>query len=184
MTGVTTSTMLTHFQVLTTSYTPITQHKHTATYAHLHQLLLPGLIGQLRGGLVQWSAIRHVTNGQLVLIDDDVGVWVMIVTTRGTLHNPAKAKNNNNNNNSNNNRIQRRNSRVFTISSLRHELSPTHTPKWPGCNRVQITCNTSRAYHVQHAMLRTTCHVGTAQLFSLTEFKITFIWALFYWLNH
>ena len=32
-----------------------------------------------------------------------------------------------NNNNNNNNRIQRRNSRFFTISSLRHKLSPTCT---------------------------------------------------------
>ena len=29
------------------------------------------------------------------------------------------------------------------------ELSPTRTPKWPRRNRVQITCNTSSAYHVQ-----------------------------------
>ena len=39
----------------------------------------------------------------------------------------------------NNNRIQRRNSRSFTISSLRSELSPTRTLKWPVRNRVQIT---------------------------------------------
>ena len=39
----------------------------------------------------------------------------------------------------------------FTISSLRRELSPTHTLKRPGSNRVQITYNTSIAYHVQHA---------------------------------
>ena len=45
---------------------------------------------------------------------------------------------NNNNNNNNNNRIQRR-----------RELSPTSTLKRPGRNRVQITCNTSNAYHVQ-----------------------------------
>ena len=49
----------------------------------------------------------------------------------------------------NNNRIQRRYSRFFTISSQRRELSPTRTLKWPGRNRVQITCNTSSAYHVQ-----------------------------------
>ena len=49
----------------------------------------------------------------------------------------------------NNNRIQRRCSRFFTISSRRRELSPTRTLKWPGRNRVQITCNTSSAYHVQ-----------------------------------
>ena len=52
-------------------------------------------------------------------------------------------------NNNNNNRIQRRYSRFFTISSQRREPSPTHTFKWPGRNRVQITCNTSSAYHVQ-----------------------------------
>ena len=40
-------------------------------------------------------------------------------------------------------RIQRRNSRFLTISSLRREPSPTRTLKWPGRNRVQITCNMS-----------------------------------------
>ena len=30
-----------------------------------------------------------------------------------------------------------------------------HTLKWPGRNRVQITCNFSGAYHVQHLV----CHV-------------------------
>ena len=54
----------------------------------------------------------------------------------------------------NNNRIERRNSRFFTISSLRRELSPTRMLKWPGRDRVQIMCNTSSAYHVQHAV----CH--------------------------
>ena len=38
----------------------------------------------------------------------------------------------------------------------------------PNC--VQITCNTSSAYHVQH-VLRVTWYKGTAQLLSLTEFK-------------
>ena len=47
------------------------------------------------------------------------------------------------------NRIQRRYSRFFTISSQRRELSPTRTLKWPRRNRVQITCNTSSADHVQ-----------------------------------
>ena len=56
---------------------------------------------------------------------------------------------NNNNNNNNDNRIQRRYSRFFTISSQRRELSPTRTVKWPGRNRVQITCDTSSAHHVQ-----------------------------------
>ena len=52
-------------------------------------------------------------------------------------------------NNNNNNRIQRRYSTFFTISSQRREPSPTRTLKWPGRNRVQITCNTSSAYRVQ-----------------------------------
>ena len=58
-------------------------------------------------------------------------------------------------NDNNNNGIQKRNSRFFTISSLRRELSPTRTLKRPLRNRVQITCNTSSAYHVQHAV----CHL-------------------------
>ena len=75
------------------------------------------------------------------------------------------------NNNNNCNRIPRSNSRFFTISSLRRKQSPTHTLKWPGRNRVQITCNTSSAYHLQHVVLRTTWHKETAQL-SLTECKL------------
>ena len=40
--------------------------------------------------------------------------------------------NNNNNNNNNNNDTERCNSRYFfPISSLCHELSPTHMLKWP-----------------------------------------------------
>ena len=69
------------------------------------------------------------------------------------------------------NRIQRRYSRFFTISSQRRELSPARTLKWPRRNRVQITCNTSSAYHVQHVVLRATYYKGTAQLLSLTELK-------------
>ena len=51
--------------------------------------------------------------------------------------------------------FKRRSSRFFTISSLRRELSPTRTLKWPRYNRVKITCNTSSAYHVQ----RVVCHI-------------------------
>ena len=85
-----------------------------------------------------------------------------------------KKKNNNNNNNNNKkkkkkNRIQSRNSRLFTISSLRRERSPTRTLKWPRHNRLQITCNTSSACHVQHVVLRVTRYEGTAQLLSMTE---------------
>ena len=71
----------------------------------------------------------------------------------------------------NNNCIQRRNSRFFTISSLRREPSPTRTLKWPGRNRVQIACNTSSGYHVQHVVLRATWYEVTPQLLSLTELK-------------
>ena len=74
-------------------------------------------------------------------------------------------------NNNNDNRIQRRYSRFFTISFQRCKLSPTRMLKWPRCNRVQITCNTSSAYHVQLVMLRATWYEGTAQLLSLTELK-------------
>ena len=76
-----------------------------------------------------------------------------------------------NNNNNNNNRFHRHNLRFFTISIQRHEPSPTHMLKWPGCNRVQITCNTSSACHVQHVVLRATWYKGTAQLLTLTELK-------------
>ena len=79
--------------------------------------------------------------------------------------------NNNNNNNNNNNRFERRNSRFFTIPSLRREPSPTRTLKWPGRNRVQIPCNTSSAYYVQHVMLHAMRYEGTAQLLSLTDLK-------------
>ena len=74
-------------------------------------------------------------------------------------------------NNTNNNRIERRNSRFFTISSLRREPSPTRTLKWPGRNGVQITCNTSRAYYAQHVVVHATWYERTAQLLNLTEFK-------------
>ena len=80
--------------------------------------------------------------------------------------------NNSNNNNNNNNRIQRHKSRFFTVSSLRREPSPARTLKWPGRNRVQITCNTSSAYHVQHVVLRAKWYERTAQLLLLTEFKL------------
>ena len=66
-----------------------------------------------------------------------------------------------------NNGIQWRSSRFLTISSLCRELSPIHTLKWPGHSCVQITCNTWRAYHVQHVVLHAMGYEGTAQLLSL-----------------
>ena len=63
--------------------------------------------------------------------------------------------------------VERRKSR-----SLLRDLSPTLKLNWPGNNRVQIKCNTSGAHHVQHFVLRATWYEGTAQLLSLTEFKL------------
>ena len=40
----------------------------------------------------------------------------------------------------------------LTLSSLRRELSPTRTLKWPRRNREQITCNKSGGYYVQHVV--------------------------------
>ena len=73
----------------------------------------------------------------------------------------------------NNNRIQRHNSRLFTISSLLCEMSPAPMLKWPGRSGVQITCNISSTYHVQyvfHAMW----YEGTAQLLSQSLNRIYF----------
>ena len=49
----------------------------------------------------------------------------------------------------NSDRTERHNSRyvLYTISSLRRELSPTRTLKQPLRIRVQIVCNTSGAHH-------------------------------------
>ena len=41
------------------------------------------------------------------------------------------------------------------FNPLTAQRTPTRTLKWPRHNRVQITCNTSSAYHVQHVV----CHV-------------------------
>ena len=88
----------------------------------------------------------------------------------------------------NDDRIQRRNSNVFTTSSLRHELSSTRMLQWQGRNHMQITCNTSSASHVQHVVLPTKWYEGTAQPLCLTEFKSHsfsfFFFFLSYWLNH
>ena len=48
----------------------------------------------------------------------------------------------------------------FTIPSLRHKLSPTRTLKWPGCNHVQIMCNTlTLIKRLSCATCCVTCHV-------------------------
>ena len=50
------------------------------------------------------------------------------------------------------------------------QQSNTKQSKWPGRNRVQITC-TSSAYHVQPIVLRATWYERTAQLLGLAEFN-------------
>ena len=69
----------------------------------------------------------------------------------------------------------------LTIFSLRRELSPTHTLKWPRNNRVKITCNTPSAYHVQ----RVVCHLvrRDSSAIKFDRVEIVFILALLYWLK-
>ena len=66
-------------------------------------------------------------------------------------------------------------------SQMRRELSPTRTLRWPGRNRVPITCNTSSAYHVQHVVSHVVGGDSSAIKFDKAEF--VFIPALFYWLK-
>ena len=63
--------------------------------------------------------------------------------------------------------------KIFTISSLRRELSPACMLKWPGSNHVQITCNTSSAYLMQPAVCHFVQRDSSAILFDRVE--ITFI---------
>ena len=58
---------------------------------------------------------------------------------------------------------------IFTLSTL----SPTGTLKWPGRNGVQITCNTSDTYHVQHTVCRVVWRNSSAMKFDRVE--ITFL---------
>ena len=62
----------------------------------------------------------------------------------------------------------------FTISSQRRQLSPTRKLKWPGHNRVQITCNTSGAYYVQHDVRDVEGRVSSAIKFDKVEIVICF----------
>ena len=52
----------------------------------------------------------------------------------------------------NNNRIDRRSLRFLQSPHCAMNCLPTRTLKWPGHNRVQITCNISSAYHVHHEL--------------------------------
>ena len=95
--------------------------------------------------------------------------------------------NNNNSSGNNNNNIiivmaWKAQFKIFTISSLHWELSPTCTFKWPGRNYVQIMCNTSIVHHMPHAV----CHLvqRDSSAIKFDRVWIAFIIALFYWLNH
>ena len=89
---------------------------------------------------------------------------------------------NNDINDGNNNCSERRNSRFLTIFSLCRKLSSTSTLKWPMRSRVQIMCSTYSAHHMQHVM----CHVvqRDSSAIKFDGVEITFILAVFYWLNH
>ena len=123
---------------------------------------------------------RHVTRrgeGQRRTVVGGRCCWLVACL----LNVPATSKCNKNNDNDNNTSIHRRNSRILTTSSLCHELSPTCTLKWPRRNCVQITCNTFRAYHMQHVALHAIWYKETAQLLSLTV-EIAFVLASPFWL--
>ena len=81
--------------------------------------------------------------------------------------------NNNNNNNNNSNRTKRCNLRFFATSSLRREPSSTCTVRSSGPGAILSKSGaTLSTYHVQHVVIRATWYEGTAQLLSLTEFKL------------
>ena len=69
-------------------------------------------------------------------------------------------------------------SRIFTISSLCRKLSPKRTLKWPEHNHMQITCNTSSAYHMQHVAYHVALWGSSSIKFDRVQ--ITFIIALCY----
>ena len=62
-----------------------------------------------------------------------------------------------------------------------NHVQHTCTLKWPGRNGVQITCNTSSAYHVQPAV----CHLvrRDSSATKSDRVEIAFILALFCWLK-
>ena len=69
-------------------------------------------------------------------------------------------------------RIEMHSLRFFTVSSLPRELSHTCTLKWPGRNRVQITCK-HRAV-ITCNMSCASWYEGAARLLSWTDFKYHF----------
>ena len=59
--------------------------------------------------------------------------------------------------------------------------TPTDTLKRPGYSRVQITCNTSSTYHMQHVVYHMAQRNSSAIKFDRVE--IAYIVALSYWLK-
>ena len=80
---------------------------------------------------------------------------------------------------SNNNRIERRNLRFLRSSNCDRNCRQHVPSSSPGHNGVQITCNTSSAYHVQPAV----CHLvqRDSSAISFDRVEIAFILALFHW---
>ena len=70
-----------------------------------------------------------------------------------------------------------RDSRFLTISSLHRKLSPTRTLKWPGHSHVQITCNTSSVFHMQHVMYPEVRRDSSAIKFDRVEIAFFFFFA-------
>ena len=127
---------------------------------------------------------KYLPNGKLLFLPFCCWVQVLkiitliIITTIITI-----TKDNNND------CIQRCSLRFFTIfdciqvcrSSLCRKVPPTYTLKWPRRNRVQITCNTSSANHVQHVMCHLVRRDSSATKFDRVE--IAFILVLLNWLK-
>ena len=86
--------------------------------------------------------------------------YILVLCAVGR-HVGAAVSTNLNNHLSSNHRTERRSSRFFSIPSLRSELSPTRTLKWPWRNRVQTACHTQTlsTYNTWCA----TWYEGTAQ---------------------
>ena len=110
------------------------------------------------------SGVHHSSSSVFPAIS--MGFTILLLHLRSQLYNSS-------------NGIQRCILRFFTISSLLGEPSAAHMLKYSGCNHVQIMCNTSSTYHVQHVVLCATWYEGTAQLLSLTELKSHLFWLYF-----
>ena len=65
----------------------------------------------------------------------------------------------------------------YAIFSLRRKQSPTCMLKWPGRNRVQITCDISGSHHVQNVVCYVVVRDSSAIKYDRVE--IAFILALF-----